>query len=120
MKDNNIRFDVDIKKYQSQGNTVVLVGKNEDFYGYILIADKIKESSSKAVEKLKNDNIDVYMITGDSENTAKHIAEKANIDHVIAECLPKDKSDKVLDLKIKAKSWNGWRWNKRCSSTCDK
>lgn len=103
MRDNNIDVNVDIKKYQSQGNTVVLVGKNDGFYGYILIADKIKESSPKAVAKLKEDNIDVYMITGDSENTAKHIAEKANIDHVIAECLPKDKSDKVLELKNKGK-----------------
>lgn len=103
MRDNNINVNVDIQKYQSQGNTVVLVGKNDEFYGYILIADKIKESSPKAVSKLKDDNIDVYMITGDSENTAKHIAEKANIDHVIAECLPKDKSDKVLDLKNKGK-----------------
>ena len=103
MRDNNINVDVDIQKYQSQGNTVVLVGKNDEFYGYILIADKIKESSPEAVSKLKDDNIDVYMITGDSENTAKHIAEKANIDHVIAECLPKDKSDKVLDLKNQGK-----------------
>ncbi|MBS5967070.1 MAG: cadmium-translocating P-type ATPase [Finegoldia magna] len=103
MRDNNIDVNVDIQKYQSQGNTVVLVGKNDEFYGYILIADKIKESSPKAVAKLKEDNIDVYMITGDSENTAKHIAEKANIDHVIAECLPKDKSDKVLDLKNQGK-----------------
>ena len=103
MKENNIDVNVDIQKYQSQGNTVVLVGKNDEFYGYILIADKIKESSPKAVSKLKDDNIDVYMITGDSENTAKHIAEKANIDHVIAECLPKDKSDKVLDLKNQGK-----------------
>lgn len=103
MRDNNIDVDVDIQKYQSQGNTVVLVGKNDEFFGYILIADKIKESSPKAVAKLKEDNIDVYMITGDSENTAKHIAEKANIDHVIAECLPKDKSDKVLELKNKGK-----------------
>ena len=103
MRDNNINVNVDIQKYQSQGNTVVLVGKNDEFYGYILIADKIKESSQEAVSKLKDDNIDVYMITGDSENTAKHIAEKANIDHVIAECLPKDKSDKVLDLKNQGK-----------------
>ncbi|MFR2831636.1 MAG: heavy metal translocating P-type ATPase, partial [Finegoldia magna] len=103
MRDNNIDVNVDIQKYQSQGNTVVLVGKNDEFYGYILIADKIKESSPTAVARLKDDNIDVYMITGDSENTAKHIAEKANIDHVIAECLPKDKSDKVLDLKNKGK-----------------
>ena len=103
MKEDNIDVNVDIQKYQSQGNTVVLVGKNDKFYGYILIADKIKESSPKAVAKLKDDNIDVYMITGDSENTAKHIAEKANIDHVIAECLPKDKSDKVLDLKNQGK-----------------
>ncbi|MDU5743555.1 MAG: heavy metal translocating P-type ATPase, partial [Finegoldia magna] len=103
MLENNIDVNVDIQKYQSQGNTVVLVGKNDKFYGYILIADKIKESSPKAVAKLKGDNIDVYMITGDSENTAKHIAEKANIDHVIAECLPKDKSDKVLDLKNQGK-----------------
>ncbi|MDU1010702.1 heavy metal translocating P-type ATPase [Finegoldia magna] len=103
MRDNNINVNVDIQKYQSQGNTVVLVGKNDEFYGYILIADKIKESSPEAVSKLKDDNIDVYMITGDSENTAKHIAEKANIDHVIAECLPKDKSDKVLELKNQGK-----------------
>ncbi|MDU7298678.1 MAG: heavy metal translocating P-type ATPase, partial [Finegoldia magna] len=103
MRDNNINVNVDIQKYQSQGNTVVLVGKNDEFFGFILIADKIKESSPKAVAKLKEDNIDVYMITGDSENTAKHIAEKANIDHVIAECLPKDKSDKVLELKNQGK-----------------
>nr|WP_297813222.1 heavy metal translocating P-type ATPase [uncultured Finegoldia sp.] len=103
IQENNIDVNVDIQKYQSQGNTVVLVGKNDKFYGYILIADKIKESSPQAVAKLKDDNIDVYMITGDSENTAKHIAEKANIDNVIAECLPKDKSDKVLDLKNQGK-----------------
>ncbi len=47
MKENNIDVNVDIQKYQSQGNTVVLVGKNDKFYGYILIADKIKESSPK-------------------------------------------------------------------------
>ncbi len=103
MKDYSIEFDLDVKKYQSEGNTVLLAAKDDEFFGYILVADKIKESSAKAVSNLKQKDIDVYMITGDSENTANSIAQKANIDNVIAECLPKDKSDKISELKSKGK-----------------
>ena len=73
-------------------------------YTYKLIAligvkDVIKDSASDVVEKLKKRNINVVMLTGDNEKTAKAIADNIGITEVIANVLPKEKAEKIKELK---------------------
>ena len=75
-------------------------------YTYKLIAligvkDVIKDSASDVIEKLKNKNINVVMLTGDNEKTAKAIADSIGITEVIANVLPKEKAEKIKELKQK-------------------
>ncbi|MCL2748347.1 MAG: cadmium-translocating P-type ATPase [Oscillospiraceae bacterium] len=69
------------------------------YAGRIVIADKPKESSRLAVERLKGMGIASVMITGDNRETAAYIAEQAGIDKVIAEVMPHDKADEVKKLQ---------------------
>lgn len=94
MRDYNIKF----KKSDKTG-TVVYVAINEEFAGTILIADKIKEDSYKAVKLFKNNNVKkVVMLTGDSENISTSVANELNLDECHAELLPQDKVSWVEKL----------------------
>ena len=76
--------------------------KSEDIYKLIAligVKDVIKDSASDVVEKLKNKNINVVMLTGDNEKTAKAIADSIGITEVIANVLPKEKAEKIKELK---------------------
>jgi Cu2+-exporting ATPase len=67
--------------------------------GYIRLADKIKESSKKAVKKLKEEGIECWMITGDKKSVAKEVSEELELDGYFAEVLPDEKQDKVKELQ---------------------
>ena len=67
------------------------------------MADVLKNESIKAVQALKRNNIDVWMITGDNSRTARAIALKAGIDNVMSEVLPDKKSEKVRELQGQGK-----------------
>ncbi|HEY1011026.1 MAG TPA: HAD-IC family P-type ATPase, partial [Daejeonella sp.] len=69
----------------------------------IAIADKVKASSKAAIETLKEMNIDVYMLTGDNNQTAAAVAREVGISHFKAEVLPSDKADFVKELQSKGK-----------------
>jgi Cu+-exporting ATPase len=71
--------------------------------GVIALADTIKDSAREAIESLHGMGMEVYMITGDNERTAKAIAEQAGIDHVLAEVLPGDKAAQVSRLQDEGK-----------------
>ena len=87
--------------------TVVYVAINNQYAGYILISDKIKEDSKKAIEELKENGIkQTVMLTGDRKNVGEEIAEKLDIDKVYAELLPDGKVEKVEEL-LKEKSEKG-------------
>ena len=90
-----------ISKFQSEGKTVMFAILNEKLIGIIAIADIIKENSAKLIEKLENMGISTYMITGDNENTAKHIASQVGIKNIIANTLPEDKANKVKEIMDK-------------------
>ncbi len=87
------------EKMSSEGKSIVFVGINGRLVGIIGIADKIKESSAKAVSELKNLGIKVFMVTGDNKKTAKAIAEKVGIENYFAEILPEGKAEKVKELQ---------------------
>ena len=81
--------------------TVVFVLKNKELAGFIALADKIREDAAEAVRELKNQNIKVFMATGDNPQVAKYIADKLNLDGWFAEVLPHQKVEIIKDLQSK-------------------
>lgn len=81
----------------------MLVAINHVLSGVVAVADTIKETSISAVQRLKELGLDVIMITGDNEETAKAIAGKAGIEHYIAEVLPEGKANEVKKLQASGK-----------------
>ncbi len=81
------------------GKSVVLMAVNHEITAIIALADKIRENSKEAVQKLKNMGIDVYMLTGDNKKTADYVASVTGIENVIAEVLPENKVEEVEKLK---------------------
>ncbi len=100
MKEYNIKF----QKSEETG-TIVYVAINDEFAGTILIADKIKEDSYKAVKLFKNNNVEkVVMLTGDRENISESVANELNLDEYHAELLPQDKVSWVEKLMTQKSS----------------
>ncbi|HZA73288.1 MAG TPA: heavy metal translocating P-type ATPase [Propionibacteriaceae bacterium] len=81
------------------GRTAVLVAVDGRAAGVLALADAPRESAAAAVRELHAMNIEVVMLTGDNEATARRIADQLGIDTVIAEVLPADKSAKVTELQ---------------------
>jgi Cu2+-exporting ATPase len=81
------------------GRTTVIVAVDHRAVGLIAIADAVRPTSRDAVRALKEQQIDVVMLTGDNEATAKKIADELGIEHLIAEILPSDKAAEVAELQ---------------------
>ncbi|NMR32545.1 HAD-IC family P-type ATPase, partial [Crystallibacter degradans] len=81
------------------GRTAVLMAVDGSAAGVIALADAARETAAPAVAALHEAGIEVVMLTGDNEATAKRIAAQLGIDTVIAEVLPEDKSAKVTELQ---------------------
>ncbi len=97
-------YNIKFKKSEETG-TIVYVAINDEFAGTILIADKIKEDSYKAVELFKNNNVEkVVMLTGDRENISESVANELNLDEYHAELLPQDKVSWVEKLMTQKSS----------------
>ena len=90
----------DYPELAQQGKTPLYFGDELGrFIGAIAAADVLKEDSARAVEALRKLGLDVVMLTGDNEATAKTIAHEAGIDHVISDVLPGDKAGVVKKLQ---------------------
>ena len=83
----------------AKGMTVVYVISGEEVKGLIGLSDTVRENSGAAVEALRERGIEVYMITGDSEETAASVAEELGIQNWFAEVLPDSKSDRIEELQ---------------------
>jgi Cu+-exporting ATPase len=88
-----------ILSLQKQGKTTIFATMDQKPLAVLAISDKLKETSVQAVSTLKNLGLDVWMITGDREETAKSIAATVGIDNVLAEVLPDDKAEQVKMLQ---------------------
>lgn len=91
------------KSYQKQGKTVSYLSINETVVGYVVIGDKIKETSAKAIKALQDKGIDVIMLTGDNYDTAQAVATELNLADFKASMLPQDKLKAVERLQESGK-----------------
>lgn len=92
-----------IQSLENQGKTAMLVGFNNELVAILAVADTVKDTSKKAIQELVDMGIDVYMITGDNERTAKAVADYVGIKNVVAEVLPENKAYEVEKLKKQGK-----------------
>ena len=88
-----------ILELENMGETVVLVGLDNNLRGIIAIADTVKKTTKRAVAELKGMKLKVYMITGDNGRTANAVAKRIGIENVLAEVLPEDKAKEVKRLQ---------------------
>jgi Cu+-exporting ATPase len=100
--DNKIVFEQHgnkITDLENEAKTVILIAINEKFAGIIAIADSLKEDSKQAIDRLKQMNIEVIMLTGDNLTTAQAIADKVGIANIVARVLPAEKQKTVESLQ---------------------
>jgi Cu2+-exporting ATPase len=88
---------------QKLGKTVSYISVDEKAVGFVSISDKIKGTSPKAIQELMRQGIEVIMITGDNENTAKAVANELHLTGFIANCLPEDKLAAIKRLQSEGK-----------------
>ena len=83
------------------GNSILFVAKNKELIALIGVRDVIRDGVQTTIQKLKARNIDVIMLTGDNEKTSKFIAGQIGITNVVANVKPKEKAEKIKELKQK-------------------
>ncbi|MBI5491297.1 MAG: heavy metal translocating P-type ATPase [Deltaproteobacteria bacterium] len=92
-----------LNELETQGKTAMLVAKDGVILGIIGVADTLKEGSVSAVSALKKEGIEVVMLTGDNERTARAIAKELGIENVIANVLPGEKAGVVKGFQASSK-----------------
>lgn len=86
-----------------EGKTVVYFADSKQVLALIVIADRMKPGSVKAIERLQAEGIEVYMLTGDNRITARAVADSIGLKHFKAEVMPSDKADFVKELQQQGK-----------------
>jgi Cu+-exporting ATPase len=106
MRDRGIAIDGllgDWQRLAEEGKTPMYVGADGKALGLVAVADTVKADSREAIEALRQLGIEVVMLTGDNERTAKAIAREVGIERVLAEVLPDDKAHEVQKLQLEGK-----------------
>ncbi|MEO7991500.1 MAG: heavy metal translocating P-type ATPase [Chryseolinea sp.] len=99
----NEKITEEATKLQDEAKTVVYFSNEKSALAVIAIADKIKATSKNAIETLQRKGIDVYMLTGDNEQTARAVAKQVGLKNYKAEVLPSDKAAFVKKLQSEGK-----------------
>jgi Cu+-exporting ATPase len=93
----------EIERLSDEGKTPMFLAVDGKAAGLIAVADTLKENSREAVLALERLGLQVAMLTGDNKRTAEAIAKQVGIKRVLAEVLPEDKAEKVMDLQKEGK-----------------
>jgi Cu+-exporting ATPase len=88
-----------IQALQSHGKTVMVVARDRTVCGLIAVSDTLKPESKDAIQQLHDQHLKVVMLTGDNLQTAQAIGDQVNIDEILAEVKPGEKSSKIKDLQ---------------------
>ncbi|HMB64013.1 MAG TPA: heavy metal translocating P-type ATPase [Eudoraea sp.] len=92
-----------VQSYQKKGKTVSYLSIDGKAVGFVVIGDKIKDTSKQAIQSLQKKGIDVIMLTGDNQRTAEAVASELNLTNFKAGMLPGDKLKEVEKLQDKGK-----------------
>ncbi|WP_306564968.1 heavy metal translocating P-type ATPase [Flavobacterium lindanitolerans] len=107
LAENNIVIASPLQKqadeWGSQSKTVIWFSDSKQALSVIAISDKIKETSVEAIKEIQEMGIELYMLTGDNEATAKAIAQQTGIGHYKAEVMPQHKADFIKELQQQGK-----------------
>ena len=107
LKHFNINIPEDLKQKvivkQNQAKTISYLAKGGKVLGFLSFSDQIKATSKQAIQFLQSQNIEVVMMTGDNENTAKAVAAELGIKNYRANCLPEDKMNEIKRLQSEGK-----------------
>lgn len=107
LTENNITIANELLQYAdewgNQAKTVIWFANSQQALSVIAISDKIKETSIEAIRQMQDMGIDLYMLTGDNEATAKAIAQQTGIHHYKAEVLPQHKAEFIKELQQQGK-----------------
>ncbi|TYB81839.1 MAG: copper-translocating P-type ATPase [Kosmotoga sp.] len=87
--------------YKNEQETIVFVLLEEELAGFIAMGDEIRNESYEAIKILKENNLKIYMMTGDNEKVAKSVSDELGLDGYDAEMLPDQKLEKIKDFQDK-------------------
>lgn len=96
-------LDERLDEFEQAGQTVMILAVNGRPAGLVAVADTLKEHAGEAVARLKGLGVEVIMMTGDNERTARAIADQIGIDRVLANVLPGEKGEAIRVLQAEGK-----------------
>ncbi len=91
-------------QYESEGNGIIYFGRENQILAIIAVSDPVKPTSAEAVKELRQQGIDICMLTGDGQRTALAVAGKLDIDRFVADALPDDKQEFIRELQLQGKT----------------
>lgn len=95
--------ETELISLQKQGKTVAVVELDDKKIGLLALSDVLKPEAKEAVSRIRKQGIKVVMLTGDNNETARHIAAEAGIDDIFADVLPQEKAEKIKELQAGGK-----------------
>ncbi len=108
LSENNISIPEELSaksdEWSQSAKTVIWFSDSKNALAVLAISDRIKETSVDAIRDMQKMGIDLYMLTGDNETTARAISRQAGIDHYRAEVLPHQKAEFVKNLQAEGKT----------------
>lgn len=102
-RDVNMTSISDMEAYEYDGKTAMIISVDGEYKGTVAVLDTVKKTAKEAIEMLKEQGLEVVMLTGDNKRTAEAIARSVGIDNVIAEVLPEQKAEVVKAFQDKGK-----------------
>lgn len=97
------KYNEILNVFSKEGKTVIFLANEDELLGLISVADTLKPNAINIIKNLKDENIEVAMLTGDNKITAEAIAKKLGIERVFSEVMPSDKADYIKKLQNEGK-----------------
>ncbi len=88
---------------QQEAKTVIWFASQDEVLACVAITDQVKDTAKEAIAQLAKQGIEIYMLTGDNQNTAEAVAKNTGIKHFKADMLPQDKADFIKNLQAEGK-----------------
>lgn len=97
------KWEKEVERLENEGKTVMMLSVDGKLAGLVAVADTVKDTAKEGVQALQKMKIEVAMITGDNQRTAKAIADQVGIKRVLAEVLPDQKEAEVRKIQAEGK-----------------